>query len=489
MAEMDLTARMAPFLDVHMQIKLLDFIEEKGVFPSSAVGKQRLRCLLATDLIEQTEAEFSRLSKSDSTIKNEFNDALEAAKSRAQEHKNELDSLTSDPILQKIKTVLTDQSQIETFRASKMYTLEGLAESDVDFNETNFTKYTRMGKLLYEMGNYEETDLILSSYLTIDGCKLASSSSSIIWGRLASKLLLGKNLNECYSDFKDVRLNVEYSYEKDGKSNTATQIEQLTARAWILHWSMFLQFANRDDKALAEKDNIFVADYDKPNIYMQVMENLCPWMLRYHIVSTILSSRQPMSSITKLVEQIKIMRSHYEDPFGQFIIALYSDFDFDLAQLKMKECCTIASNDFFLSKHSKRFRDQARLLMCEVYCQIHRTVNLVTLSQQLELQADEAEKWMVDMVRSATTSNVDRRIDSSEKLIIMRPPVRSAYEGTMEFTRELNARSSALVDNLDFIVQKQSSYAKLKAEKNKTQVEEVTKSHNFELLLQSGVSS
>ena len=66
-----------------------------------------------------------------------------------------------------------------------------------------------------------------------------------------------------------------------------------------------------------------------------------------------------------------------------------------------------------------KFMHEARVMICEMYCTINRRVDLHMLAEKLQMTEEEAEKWMVEMVRnSAAGSNTaDAKIDSSAKQV------------------------------------------------------------------------
>jgi polyhydroxyalkanoate synthesis regulator phasin len=74
--------------------------------------------------------------------------------------------------------------------------------------------------------------------------------------------------------------------------------------------------------------------------------------------------------------------------------------------------------DSFLLR-SDKFMHEARVMICEMYCTINRRVDLQMLAEKLQMTEEEAEKWMVEMVRnSAAGSNTaDAKIDSSAKQV------------------------------------------------------------------------
>ena len=69
--------------------------------------------------------------------------------------------------------------------------------------------------------------------------------------------------------------------------------------------------------------------------------------------------------------------------------------------------------------YADKFMHEARVMICEMYCTINRRVDLQMLAQKLQLTDEEAERWMVDMVRSAsnTATTADAKIDSSAKQV------------------------------------------------------------------------
>jgi translation initiation factor 3 subunit E len=66
----------------------------------------------------------------------------------------------------------------------------------------------------------------------------------------------------------------------------------------------------------------------------------------------------------------------YQDPATKFITSLCVDYDFDAAQLALKECEDLLDNDFFLCGILDDFLDQARCYITETYCRIHSRIDI-----------------------------------------------------------------------------------------------------------------
>jgi translation initiation factor 3 subunit E len=106
---------------------------------------------------------------------------------------------------------------------------------------------------------------------------------------------------------------------------------------------------------------------------------------------------------------------------------------------------------------------EARMLICEMYCAINRKVDLTMLADKLQLTDEEAERWMVDMVRGNSAShgfNLNAKIDSSGKQVIISAPARSALKQIVESTRDLTTRSVILCTNLETLAKDQEIYIK-----------------------------
>jgi translation initiation factor 3 subunit E len=131
-----------------------------------------------------------------------------------------------------------------------------------------------------------------------------------------------------------------------------------------------------------------------------------------------------------------------------FVECLLVRFDFDGAQAKLAECESVIVTDFFLSYLTSpaEFMEAARLFIFETYCRIHQKIDLPVLAAKLHMDEDAAERWVVDLIRSAS---LDAKIDSVGRQVIMTVPAPSVYQAVMDKTRELAMRTRVLADNID----------------------------------------
>lgn len=155
---------------------------------------------------------------------------------------------------------------------------------------------------------------------------------------------------------------------------------QLQARTWLLHWSLFVFFNHENGRqALLE---LFLSP-----AYLNTMQTAAPYLLRYLVAAGILSRtaggqtpvlgsrtiRDPVKEVTKVV---LMEQDTYSDPITGLLKDLYGDFDFEGAQERLRIAEHVLENDFFLSSLAPDFLENARLLISEVYCRLHRRIDI-----------------------------------------------------------------------------------------------------------------
>jgi hypothetical protein len=143
------------------------------------------------------------------------------------------------------------------------------------------------------------------------------------------KALKMKCINE--DDLKELKDAIEI--------RNVSPMEQLRQRGWICHWSLFVHFTQKDSY-----DNFL--DFFSDRVYIQTMQNICPWLLRYYGVAILLSTKRK-NMIRDLLNEIQDLSHLYTDPILSFITTLYDSFDIDLTQIKLKETLLLMKNDFF----------------------------------------------------------------------------------------------------------------------------------------------
>ena len=438
----DLTKKMAPFFDIHMILNILDFLKEQKLYDAKEIAKEKIKAIESTNRLSLIDDECSKFPN-DAEMKSVYDASMSRMGQKKTEISAQLDNEPEGVI--KVKMLFEDEHLLKELKNSANLSLDYLS-NNMSIDAGTLESYYQYSKFKYECGVYDEAASMLNNFLSIHQAQ-SSSYIGALWGRLACRILKGSWENGT-ADFVAVKDAIE--------SRGITPMDQLFQRAWLLHWSLFVFIGQRDG---FDQHGDFCAEKN----YLQTLENLCPWMLRYYALSCIIGSKKK-NTMRDLLLEIQHLKHVYSDPITQFIEALYQEFDFELAQIKLKESQEIIKNDFFMQIHADRFMQEARMIICDVYCTINRRVDLSTLSQKLEMTEDEAEKFMVDMVQKSSSPSLNNaKIDSSSKQVIMASPNKGGQQDVVDRTRDLTVRSGMLSSNIDNLLKEQGFYLQHRA--------------------------
>lgn len=441
MSEYDLTPAMAPYFEIHLVLFLLDFLRDNEVYDLAVITKKKIQTILKTNLIDSLEDEYGRFPDNA-----EFQAEFPKLESRRDEIFEKLDHVPED--VQKVHDFFGNTALIEELKKSPgNFSLEVLSAAPHNITAQALENYYKRSKFEFECGNYADAELKLGNYLKVNQPQ-SSSKLGALWGRLACRILTTK-WSDALLDLSAVKEGIEV--------RGVTPTDQLRQRAWLLHWSLFVLINQPDgpDK---------IAEFFSEKAHLQTIENLCPWLLRYFTAFVVLSPSYRQRLLPEVLQEIQTMSYLYSDPVTEFLSTLYNDFDFDEAQVKLRECEKLMKNDFFLQIYAGNFVHEARVLMCEMYCSINKRVDLVQLAAKLEMSDEEVERWMIDMVRNAEpgAATVDAKIDCSARQVVMATPSKSGHQLVVDRARDLTARSAALCSNLSTLVEEQELFLKNK---------------------------
>lgn len=440
----DLTPRMSAFMDVHMVGFLLDFLRDVGVYDSETITREKIKLLSKTNMVDLLEDEYARHPDNA-----QFAAELEEQKPILEKKRNEIfDRIDNEPAAVKlVAEFFADEAAISELKSTGQLNGDHLA-AHKGITPDALEQYYKFAKFKYECGMYSDAETMLVHYLSISQRDVPGPSLlGALWGRLVCRIVQAK-WEEALHDLMAVKEAVD-------ARGTMSHVDQIRQRAWLLHWGLFVYINQREPHEL-------LADFFSERNYLQTMENLCPWLLRYYTAAVVLSPARRRTGIRELLTEIQNMGYLYADPITQFLESLYTQFDFDAAQLKLKECQLLMKQDFFLQIFQEKFTHEARVLICEMYCAINRRVDLTMLSEKLQLTEEESERWMVEMVRGSATvgggAALDAKIDSSGKQVVMSPPIRSAQQHIVERTREFTHRSAALSGTLQSALKEHTAF-------------------------------
>ncbi|KAJ2471632.1 eukaryotic translation initiation factor 3 subunit E, partial [Coemansia sp. RSA 2131] len=409
--------RMIPSLDRQLVFPLLEFLSSRDVYQADAILQAKVELLSGTGMVDYTGELYKQLHNTDQ-LPAEFDEKRAALIKQLTE---------SEHKTKHIREVIENPEVADALRQDKLQNMKLLQDSYQCTPEMVLELYS-FGQLQYSSGNYGgSADILLHfSILSTD----PELTLSALWGKLASEILLG-NWEVGLGDLLKLRETID-------KTHFKTPAEQLQQRVWLLHWSLFVFFNHPKGR-----DGI-VETFMLPH-YVSTIQNACPWILRY-LVAAVITNRRKRNMMQDLVKTIQQVSYMYQDPVTEFVEALYVDFDFDRAAAKLEECESVLENDFFLTHAVDDFVENARFFLAEVYCRIHKRIDMEALTTRLNMKSEDGEKWIVKLIRE---SRMDAKVDFKEGTVIMNSSYNPVYQQVIERTRNLVFRSQVLNGAID----------------------------------------
>lgn len=246
---------------------------------------------------------------------------------------------------------------------------------------TQITTLYNFGQFQYTYGNYTGAADYLYHF------RILSTQSDLLlsaqWGKVASDILSGQwdTALEELNRLKDLIENGALPTGAGASSGGAAPpgaLTQLQSRAWLMHWSLFVYFNHQDGRTALLETFLSPA-------YLNTMQIVCPWLLRYLAAAAILSrsssnkkggKSSATSSLAAIVKLIQAESYSYSDPVTDFLKDVYVDFNFEQAQSSLKEAEKVLERDFFLEGFKDEFLENARFVVSEAYCRIHQRIDI-----------------------------------------------------------------------------------------------------------------
>lgn len=421
MAEYDLTSKIGCYLDRHLVFPLLEFLSERDIFDESDLHKGKIDLLSNTNMVDFAVDVYKTLYPDKDAPAHLTEKRLEVVgllKSHSTRTMPIVEIFNDPDVSKQVETVRDGKQLFEYLETNHGFRLEDL-DSLYDY-----------AKFQYECGNYSGA----AEYLYFHRVLVSPTDKhamDTLWGKLASEILM-QNWDTAWEDLHRLRETID--------ANTiATPLQILQQRTWLIHWSLFVFF----NHAKGKDEIIELFLYQLP--YLNAIQTMCPWILRY-LTTAVITSKRRRQVLKDLVRVIQQETYTYRDPVTEFIECLYIHFDFDRAQEKLRECETVLANDFFLIACLDEFIENARLFIFETFCRIHQCISIDMLAEKLNMSSEDAERWIVNLIRNA---HLDAKIDSKLGHVMMGTQAVSPYEQVIEKTKNLAFRSQMLATNVE----------------------------------------
>ncbi|KAG8367866.1 hypothetical protein BUALT_Bualt16G0117100 [Buddleja alternifolia] len=388
-SEYDLTPRIAPQLDRHLVFPLLEFLQDRGLYPEEDILKAKIELLNNTNMVDYAMDIHKSLYRSD--------DVPPEMVERRVEVVGRLKAL--EEAAAPLVTFLQNPNAVQELRADKQYNLQMLKDR-YQIGPEQIEALYQYAKFQFECGNYSGAADYLYQYRAL--CTNSERSLSALWGKLAAEILM-QNWEIALEELNRVKDII------DSKS-FSSPLNQVQSRIWLMHWSLFI-FFNHDN---GRTQIIDLFNQDK---YLNAIQTNAPHLLRYLATAFVVNKRR-------------------RPQFKEFIKVILND-PFLGKRVEEGNFASVPLRDEFL--------ENARLFIFETYCRIHQRIDMSVLAEKLNLNIEEAERWIVNLIR---TSKLEAKIDSETGTIIMEPSHANVYEQLIDHTKALSGRTYNLVSQL-----------------------------------------
>ncbi|XP_076910180.1 eukaryotic translation initiation factor 3 subunit E-like [Bidens hawaiensis] len=427
MAKYDLTPRIAPNLDRHLVFPLLEFTQERELYPNDQILKAKIELLNNTNMVDYAMDIHKSLYHTEDVPQDMVDRRVEVvARLKSLEE-------AAAPLV----TFLQNPNAVQELRADKQYNLQMLTER-YQIGPEQIEALYQYAKFQFECGNYSGAADYLYQYRAL--CTNAERSLSALWGKLAAEILM-QNWDIALEELNRLKEIID-------SKNFASSLNQVQSRIWLMHWSLFI-FFNHDN------GRTHVIDLFNQDKYLNAIQTNAPHLLRY-LATAFIVNKKRRPQFKEFIKVIQQEQHSFSDPITEFLACVYVNFDFDGAQKKMKECEDVILNDPFLGKRVEEsnytvvplkdeFLENARLFIFETYCRIHERIDMGVLAEKLNLNYEDAERWILNLIR---TSKLGAKINTQTGTVVMEPNHPNVYEQLIDHTKGLSGRTYKLVSQL-----------------------------------------
>jgi translation initiation factor 3 subunit E len=436
MAQADLLHKTVEFLDPHLSLVILEDYESKKLLDQNTIAQEKIRVLSKTKMYDYFLEDLAKLQIP----------AEEVTALKASTDKEKTTAATNLAVYKKksenfIDNVVNDKEKFEELEKEKFskaaYTrvfksLDFFSKDDIDYS----IKYARA---FFDIGQYQEANKILNCLLPL--VEEDEQIINILWGKLVSEMLL-----ESYTEAADDLKLLKDKLEKDRQG--VSHMHVLANRVSLLHTAVYLflklKFSEDSLEALIDL-------FTREN-YISAIQNGAPHLTRYLIGAILLLKNYPKFDLNKLINLLPNFNPdvcHYSDNINLFTLALLQDFDFKKSQALIKGIKKDLEGDYFLGSRIEEVVNNAQKVFFEVYCKIYRKIELKTVAEYLGVSKEEAEIWIVNLIRN---TNADAKVDPEQGLIYLQSTQQGVYEQVFNKTKDLVPRTNILINNISRIL-------------------------------------
>ena len=217
-------------------------------------------------------------------------------------------------------------------------------------------------------------------------------------------------------------------------------------RAWLLHWSLFVFF--NKDSLLDELIALFVN-----NKYMNVIQTMCPHLLRYLTSAILISPNIDKQSKLKYLSDVSRViieeQYTYKDPITEFVRLVIRSNDFEGASIMLAHAMDVIKFDFFLAFYQDYFLQYARTTFLIKYCRLYNRISVKNIAKLLlmdrTMSNDQIQLWLINAIRS---ESIVAKLDVLENVIYVHFDETNPYQEMKERTQSMNHRTLEIYQSI-----------------------------------------
>ncbi|EGC36403.1 hypothetical protein DICPUDRAFT_31942 [Dictyostelium purpureum] len=484
--EYDLTKQIWGFLDSHMMLPLVKYLNDTQQYSENEINKAMADilsntgcCDYAIDAYKATGRDTAPLQEKKKQLVEELNKLKEEcsfvtqyieSKRQQKEQQKELKeqqkqekeaaaaaAAASDKTEESTTTTTTTTpTPAPTTTTTTTPTIQVIPFSQLQETVTPaiLESIYRFSKLLFETGQYGSARDHLEIFLQLSQHSISREKRlSALWGILESDIL-SLNWTAAVNDISPLQDQID---------SNGSPIEQLGQRAWLIHRALFVYFYHPDSRSS-------LVDLLLEDKYLNAIQTTCPHILRYLAVAIIVNKKKQQSNVFQRVLNalIRVVEQEsyvYRDPVTAFISNLFVKFNFDEAQAQLTLCEKVLKNDFFLHTCVEEFMENSRVCVFETYCNILENIDIDMLCKNLGIPQESSEKWIVEAIRN---TRFTAKIDSANNQIKMFTQ-HNSYRQVMDKTKALFNRGIEIVVGINESRTQQNRKGDNKDRKNQRQ--------------------
>lgn len=217
----DLTPVLSKHLDRHLVFPLLEFLQQKGLYPEREMLESKLVLLKRTQMVDFAADIHAQIAGKP--------DVPEELRQRRAQAVGQLTTLRdgAKPMLD----FLSEPALVAKLKQDKLFNLQFLRD-EFGVGTEQIDALFHLAKFQFECGDYRGSADHLHNFrsLTISREK----NFAALWGKLAAEIML-QRWDQAWEDLAKLREAVD-------NKNFSSPLNQLTQRCWLMHWALFVYF-------------------------------------------------------------------------------------------------------------------------------------------------------------------------------------------------------------------------------------------------------